>query len=102
MGRDPAGIAGSGVMPAFRVGRGVAILTVAMRSGRTQITAICIVAPCQNLNSTPAPIGSSARGYQESVIPLADLTAADQAGGRAVCLCAARAGRECPLTCIAA
>jgi hypothetical protein len=37
------------------------MLTVAMRSGRTQITAICIVAPCQNLNSTPAPIGGSAR-----------------------------------------
>jgi hypothetical protein len=37
------------------------MVTVAMRSGRTQIAAICIVAPCQNRNSTTAPIGGSSR-----------------------------------------
>jgi hypothetical protein len=35
--------------------------------------------------------GGSARGYQELVIPLADPTAANQAGGRTVCLCVANA-----------
>jgi hypothetical protein len=37
------------------------MLTVALRSGPAQITAICIVATCQNLKSTPAPIGGFAR-----------------------------------------
>jgi hypothetical protein len=41
------------------------MLAVALRSGRTQITAICIVATCQNLKSTPAPIGGSARVSRE-------------------------------------
>jgi hypothetical protein len=44
-----------------------------------------------------APNGGSARGYQELSAPLAILTTAEQAGGQAVCLCIASAGRECAL-----
>jgi hypothetical protein len=41
--------------------------------------------------------GGSARGYQELSARLAIPTTAEQAGGQAVCLCIASAGRECAL-----
>ena len=47
----------------------------------------------QHLASTH--IAGSARSYQELSAPLAIPATAEQAGGQAVCLCVASAGREC-------
>jgi len=44
-----------------------------------------------------AHIGGSARGYQGLSARLAISTTDEQAGGQAVCLCMASAGRECAL-----
>jgi hypothetical protein len=62
-----------------------------------QITPLCVTTPTDPSVPRKRQNGGSARGYQELLAPLAIPSTAEQAGGRAVCLCIASTGREHPL-----
>jgi hypothetical protein len=64
---------------------------------RTQNNQLCARQGLCHQAQSPVQIGGSARGYQELSAPLAIPATAEQAGGQAVCLCVASAGRECAL-----